>query len=341
MSSQFPTPGGDGPVAPPVPAVPTDPPPGSPSPRFRWGTNLVLFVATAASVWLMGWLQATGEKLHGAAAQVQAAAFAVPVMAILLAHEFGHYFAARLHRVPTSLPYFIPFPIPGLSLFGTLGAVILMPGRIRSSRALLDIGAAGPLSGMAVAVPAMLVGLSKSKVIEKSTTDFIQEGQSLLYMALKWLSVGPLGPNQDVSIHPTAFAAWFGFFLTFLNLVPFAQLDGGHVAYALFGRLHHTIARWILYLPAVMVLVNLWLHGLPVITEALRPGHDPVRWTRMISALSPWVMAWILLLVVKSISGLEHPPVDDEKLGLGRRIVAWATLALFVLLFMPAPLVAY
>jgi membrane-associated protease RseP (regulator of RpoE activity) len=341
MSSRFPGPGDSETPPMPVPAVPADGPPDSPAPRFRWGINLVLFLATAASVWFMGWLQAENEQLEGAAAQVRAAAFALPLMAILVAHEFGHYFAARLHGVPTSLPYFIPFPVPGLSPFGTLGAVIVMPGRIRTSRALLDIGAAGPLSGMAVAVPAMLVGLSKSKVIEKSATNFVQEGQSLLYMALKWISVGPLGPNQDVSLHPTAFAAWFGLLITFLNLVPFAQLDGGHVAYALFGRLHHTIARWILYLPGVMLLGNLWLHGLPVLIEAMQPGHGPVHWARMTSALSFWVTAWILLLVMRRVSGLEHPPVDDVELGRGRRIVAWGTLVLFVLLFMPAPLVTY
>jgi membrane-associated protease RseP (regulator of RpoE activity) len=341
MSNQFPVPGGGNPPRMPVPTVSAEAPYGSLPPRFRWGINLVLFLATAASVWYMGWLQATGERLHGAAAQVQAAAFAVPLLAILLAHEFGHYFAARLHGVPTSLPYFIPVPIPGLSPFGTLGAVIFMPGRIRSSRALLDIGAAGPLSGMVVAIPAMLVGLSKSKVIEKSTGDFVQEGQSLLYMALKWVSVGPLGSNQDVVLHPTAFAAWFGLLITFWNLVPFAQLDGGHVAYALFGRLHHSAARWVLYLPGVMLLVNLWLHGLPVIIEALRPGHGPVHWARMISALSFWVTAWVFLVVLKRVSGLEHPPVDDAELGRGRRIIAWGTLALFVLLFMPAPWVVY
>jgi membrane-associated protease RseP (regulator of RpoE activity) len=341
MSSQFPAPGGGDLPAPRAPAVSADPPPDASAPRFRWSINLVLFLATAASVWYAGWLQAAGDEVHGSAAQAQAAAFAVPLLAILVAHEFGHYIAARLHEVPASLPYFIPFPVPGLSPFGTLGAVILMPGRIRSSRALLDIGAAGPLSGMAVAIPTMLVGLSKSKVIEKSATDYVQEGQSLLYMALKWISLGPLGSNQDVLLHPTAFAAWFGFFITFLNLVPFAQFDGGHVAYALFGRLHHAMARWVLYLPVVMMLVNLWLHGLPVIIEALRPGHGPVHWTRMTSALSFWVTAWILLLVMKRVSGPEHPPVDDTELGRGRRIVAWATLVLFVLLFMPAPLIAY
>jgi membrane-associated protease RseP (regulator of RpoE activity) len=341
MSSPFPAPGADGVPRLPASSVPAGTPPDPPSPRFRWGTNLALFLATVASVWYAGWLQATGEGLQGSAAKLRAAAFAVPLLAILVAHEFGHYFAARLHGVPASLPYFIPFPIPGLSPFGTLGAVILMPGRIRSSRALLDIGAAGPLAGMAVAIPTMLVGLAKSKVIEKSATGFYQEGQSLLYMALKWISVGPLGDHQDVSLHPTAFAAWFGFLITFLNLVPFAQLDGGHVAFALMGRLHHSVARWILYLPGVMILVNLWLHGLPVIVEALRPGHGPVHWTRMTSALSFWVTAWVLLLVMKRVSGVEHPPVDDTELGLGRRIVAWATLVLFVLLFMPAPLVAY
>jgi membrane-associated protease RseP (regulator of RpoE activity) len=339
MSAHFPAPGSD-PHRMPV-AVASDAPPSPRSPRFRWGINLVLFAATVASVWYAGLLPAIESGLKGSAAQAYAAAFAVPALAILVAHEFGHYIAARIHRVPASLPYFIPFPIPGLSPFGTLGAVIVMPGRIRSSRAVLDIGAAGPLAGMAVAIPTMLVGLSKSTVIEKTATNYIQEGQSLLYLALKWVSVGPLGSNQDVSLHPTAFAAWFGFFITFLNLVPFAQLDGGHVAYALFGNRHHTIGRWVLQLPWVMVLVNLWLHGLPVIVEAMRPGHGPMHWTRTTTALSSWIVFAVLLQAMKRFSGAEHPPVDDPGLGPGRRAVAWATLALFVLLFMPAPWVVY
>ena len=309
--------------------------------RFGWGKNLVLFVATVGSVGLAGWAPAEGLGLKGADAWIYAVNFAVPVIAILLAHEFGHYVAARLHRVPASLPYFIPFPVPWLSPFGTLGAVIVMPGRIRSSRALLDIGAAGPLAGMAVAIPSMIVGLAQSDVVKRSTTNVWQEGQSLLYWALKWLVVGPMRPDQDVLLHPTAFAAWFGFFLTFLNLVPFGQLDGGHVAYALLGRRHHAVAPWIMRVPLLMVIVNLWLHGVPVLSEALHRGAEEANWRRLSSALSTWFVFWFLLALLRRFSGAEHPPVDDPELSPVRRWIGVVTLLLFVAVFMPAPMVAY
>ena len=308
--------------------------------RFDWRINVVLFLATVASVSVTAWQQAQAAGHLGRAALWEGAAFAVPVLTILVAHEFGHYLAARWHRVPASLPYFLP--LPQLSPFGTLGAVIVMPERIRTSRALLDIGAAGPLAGMAVAIPTMVIGLRQSPIIQRSATGFIQEGQSLLYLALKWLVVGPLRPDQDILLHPTAYAAWFGFLITFLNLIPVGQLDGGHVAYALLGRRRHAqVAQWMMRLPVVMVAYNLWVHGLPVLTDALQHGGPEPNWTRLISAVMPWVTVTLLLLLLRRFTGREHPPVDDPVLSPGRRRVAIATLALFVLLFMPSPLVSY
>lgn len=305
--------------------------------RFDWRINLVLFLATVASVGFTGYSRVA--RLTGTEAGWGAAAFAVPTLTILLAHEFGHYFAARWHRVPASLPYFLPAPV--VSPFGTLGAVIVMPGRIRTSRALLDIGAAGPLAGIVVAVPTMVIGLSRSPIIQRSATGFDQEGQSLLYLLLKWLVVGPLRPDQDVLLHPTAFAAWFGFLITFLNLIPVGQLDGGHVAYALLGsRRHAQVARWAMFLPLLLIAVNLWLHGVPVLGDALG-GHPAPNWRRLTTAVMPWVVIEILLVLLARFSGREHPPVDDPGLSPGRRRIAIFTMALFVLLFMPAPLVSY
>ncbi len=133
--------------------------------RFDWRKNAVLFGLTVWSVFSTGRIYAISENTAGVAGPWYSGwTFAVPLLLILLAHEFGHYVAARVHRVPASLPYFLPLPVQVGSPFGTLGAIILMPGRIRSARALLDIGAAGPLAGMAVAVPTMVIGLKLSHV---------------------------------------------------------------------------------------------------------------------------------------------------------------------------------
>src|SRR5690606_7442838 len=146
------------------------------------------------------------------------------------------------HRVPASLPYFLPVPIVW---FGTMGAIITMPERIRSRIALLDIGAAGPLAGMVVAIPTMVVGLRLSEVAPLGSDSYIQEGQSLLYWAIKRVVLGPIPDGSDVHLHPTAFAAWGGFLITMINLLPWGQLDGGHIAYALLGEKQNALARWV------------------------------------------------------------------------------------------------
>jgi membrane-associated protease RseP (regulator of RpoE activity) len=228
--------------------------------EVRWKKPALLFVATVLAVFFteaMRTLPAGGDPGLGAILRniPNAWTFAVPLMAILLAHELGHYLAARWHRVPASLPYFIP--LPSLSPFGTMGAVISMPGRIRSRNALLDIGAAGPLAGMVVAVPVLLVGLAQSEVRELSGPA-LQEGNCLLYLLLKRLVVGPIPPGHDVWISPAAFAGWAGLLVTALNLLPIGQLDGGHIAYALLGERQNQVARALHWsLPAVF-LYNLW-----------------------------------------------------------------------------------
>ncbi len=312
-----------------------------PVPVFNPRTNAILFVATVISVFYVGqgWTarpnMGTWEALRGAWV------FAVPLLGILVAHEFGHYIAARIHRVPASLPYFIPFPI--LNPFGTMGAVIVMPRRIRSANALLDIGAAGPIAGMVVAVPVMLFGLSLSELGPRSATGYIQEGQSILYWALKALVFGNIAPDQDVHLHPTALAAWAGFLVTFLNMIPVGQLDGGHVAYALFGRKQNKIAGLFLYTPVVMFLYNGYVHVLPILRRGMAEGFSSLGWQAWmpVSACTVWITIFILLIVMRRASGVGHPPVDDEKLSPVRRGVAWATLAMGVSILMPSPWVVY
>ncbi|MEZ4223444.1 MAG: site-2 protease family protein [Polyangiaceae bacterium] len=312
-----------------------------PLPQFNWRKNALLFVATVLSVFYVGqsWTataeQSAWQALRGAWV------FAVPLMTILVAHELGHYIAARIHRVPASLPYFIPFPI--LNPFGTMGAVIVMPRRIRSANALLDIGAAGPLAGMAVAIPVMLFGLSLSQLGPRSDVGYIQEGQSLLYWALKAAVFGHIAPDQDVQLHPTALAAWAGFLVTFLNMIPLGQLDGGHVAYALFGRRQNRIAAWVLFAPVVMFLYNAVVHVLPIVRRGFAEGFSKLggqAWMP-VSACTVWITVFILLLVMRRASGVGHPPVDDEKLSPVRKVVAVGTLLMFVAIFMPSPWVVY
>jgi len=316
---------------------PPESPPPEPSP-FRWKLNALLFVATAVSVFQAG---APGVPVSSWREWVQVLlsgwTFAVPLLAILLCHEFGHYIAARLHRVDASLPYFLP--TPGLSPFGTMGAVIAMRGRIRSRNALLDIGASGPLAGLVVAIPVLVVGLSLSPVAPSGAggEHYIQEGQSLLYMMLKRLVVGPIPPGQDVQLHPTALAGWVGLLLTMLNLLPWGQLDGGHVAYALLGSGHHRIARAFRSLLLPLFAYNALHFMLPV---AL--GRSGLGWGIAFLNSLFWLV-WFLVLggIGRLSGGGEHPPTDPSELSPKRRVIAVLTLLLFVLLFMPTPWATY
>ena len=183
------------------------PPPEPPQPKY-WLHILLFLLTVASTVLVQGWM------------------FSAALLSILTAHEFGHYFTAKYHKVEASLPYFIPFPF---SLFGTMGAVIKMSGRISNRRALFDIAAAGPLAGLVVALPVSYVGITLSQVILKSSVpaNSISLGEPLLFKGLGWMAHGSLGDNMDVMLHPLAFAGWAGMFVTALNLLPIGQLDGG------------------------------------------------------------------------------------------------------------------
>ncbi len=164
--------------------------------------------------------------------------FAVPLLAILVTHELGHYVLARRHRVPASLPMFVPFP----NQLGTMGAVISMHP-IGSRNALVDIGAAGPLAGLLLAIPITAVGLALSPV-EPLTPGGLPRRP--LYSFLKRVVCGPIPHGYDVQLHPVAFAGWTGLFMTMLNLLPVGQLDGGHITYALGPRADRW-SRWFIY----------------------------------------------------------------------------------------------
>lgn len=303
--------------------------------RYDWRLNVVLFVITVLSVFNAGRELCVNADLVSAeeANPFSGWPFAVPLLLILLFHEFGHWLAARAHRVPASLPYFIPMPIV---LFGTMGAVISMPERIRSRNALLDIGAAGPLAGMLVAIPTMIIGLHLSEVKPQSTSSYLQEGQSLLYWLLKRLVNGEIPAGHDVFLHPTAFAAWGGFLVTMVNLLPWGQLDGGHIAYALLGPRHDAMARWVRRFVLVLFGYNLLYYLVPVWR-----GTSSLDYAGALANSPFWLVWYIVLTVLGRVSGTEHPPCEPGVLSPGRVWIARGTLLLFVLLFMPSPLAIY
>src|SRR6266851_6549493 len=197
-------------------------------------TNVVLFLLTVLSTLVAG----SGaffafNPLVEPRRLLEGIPFSFTLLAILGTHEFGHYFTARAYGASVSLPYFIPAPPP--LLFGTLGAIIRMRSPARDRNSLFDIAAAGPLAGLVVALPALWIGLGWSKVAALPEGGNVVFGDSLLMRFMTWLAFGPLPPGHDVFVHPVALAGWVGLFVTALNLIPVGQLDGGRIAYALFG----------------------------------------------------------------------------------------------------------
>jgi len=296
----------------------------------RWLTPLLLMAATFASTLYVG-AQMALERTPASLAEVAAgASYALPLMAILLAHEFGHFIAGKRHGVDISPPYFIPLPFPPI---GTMGAVIRMSGRIRSRDALLDIGAAGPLAGMAVALPVLAYGLAHSTVqpIPAGGEGLLIEGHSLLYLALIH-GMHHIPDGSDIFLSPTAWAGWVGLLVTMINLVPFGQLDGGHVAYALWGERQNRVSKHMLWvLPLVGVIVSV-AYGLPYYLQGMR--GEPL-YTHLLSGVH-WLVWAAVLLLMKRLAGSDHPPTDDATLSPKRRLIAGLTLALFGLLFMPS-----
>lgn len=308
--------------------------------------NLVLFVLTLLSVLLSGALYALGgeqstsnnfwlDLLHNLG---KGWPFALSLLAILGAHEFGHYLAGRYHHTNVTLPFFIPFP---LSTFGTMGAFIQMKDLPKNRKHLLDIAIAGPLAGMLFAIPILIVGLLLSEVQALPSAmaqgqAFQLEGNSLLYLFLKWLTKGQLLPapaslaglppvvfwvryfftgqpvplgGMDVMLHPMAWAGWAGLLVTSLNLIPAGQLDGGHIFYVLFGS---TGSRRIL--PFVLAA----LIGLGFV----------------------WNGWWLWAVLIFFLGRTHAEPMDQiTSLDNKRKWLGVFTLVLFILVFTPVPLI--
>ncbi len=267
---------------------------------------VLLLVATVLTTTLAGCWLAGRDPFREPLGILAGVPFAAALLSILGAHEGAHYFASRRHGVKATWPLFIPAPIPPV---GTFGAIIRIKSRIPDRRALLEIGAAGPLAGFAVALPLAVAGLASSRleVAEAAgESGGIYLGSSLVFMLLERALFGTLPDNVNLYLHPVAFAAWFGFFVTAMNLLPIGQLDGGHVLYALVGPRHRAMAKGALLL--LIPLGFLW------------PGW--FLWGAL--------MCWI---------GLRHPPVvvEERPLTVRQRVTGFLAAAVFVLTFTPAP----
>ncbi|HSM14514.1 MAG TPA: site-2 protease family protein [Thermoanaerobaculia bacterium] len=259
---------------------------------------LLVDPALARQVWSDPWLRGWGLR------------FAMATLFILLCHEMGHWLACRRHRLPATPPYFLPAPV-GL---GTFGAFIRIRAPIRRKRELLDVGVAGPIAGFVALLPVLWLGIVRAVPIpieqllaERGPGLRLLFGGNLLLRGALALAHPGLGAEMSVPMNPWLLAAWVGMFATMLNLLPLAQLDGGHILYAATGRLHRRLA-WPVW-GALLLLGMLW-------------------------------SGWWLWCVVVLVLGLRHPPVADERAPLAARDrwLVLAALVLFVLCFMPIPL---
>jgi Zn-dependent protease len=293
----------------------------TPQARSPW-INIALFAITFVSVLIVGTEMAISEIAGTGASvrEVQALVgnfwgelwrglpYAIAILLILGAHELGHYFAGRRHRLAVTLPYFIPMPFNAI---GTFGAFIQLRQAMRNRKVLLDVGLAGPLMGLVFAIPIVIIGLATSPV--KEITPGIVEGNSFLYALIKTLLFGEFLPNGafDVYVNQLAWAGWTGLLITGLNLIPIGQLDGGHVLYALVGERARR-----LYLPLMLAMGALVL---------------------LTIAISPVWVVWLFLLLF--FGRVYAVPLDNiTPLDPARRRWALLGLLIFVVTFVPLPL---
>lgn len=265
--------------------------------------HIILFIVTFITTTLAG-----SSNFNSAADIILSGLpFSASIMGILLAHEMGHYLAARHFGVRATLPYFIPFP----SMIGTMGAVIKIKSRIPDRRSLLYIGALGPAVGFVLSLSAAVIGiyLSEIKALPANTGGLVPIfGDSILFSVLTKAIHGSIPPGQDIYLSPYAWAGWIGFLVTSLNLMPVGQLDGSHIVYALLGR-KQVFFGWAAF-AGLAVLSFFW------------PG---------------WIV-WIVMSLAFLMIG--HPPIEGDeeiKLSAGERILGWSCMAVFFLTFIPVP----
>jgi membrane-associated protease RseP (regulator of RpoE activity) len=288
----------------------------APEQKFPW-LNIALFALTCVSTLLMGTVLMAFytnsfddfSSFFAGIAQspsilLSGVPFSFAIMSILLGHEMGHYLTCRYYGIDATLPYFIPAP----TLVGTMGAFIRIKSPIQHRAALLEVGIAGPIVGFILAIPTLIVALAYSGYITLDPSfEGIELGEPLIFKLTAFLMGKTPPPGMTINLHPIGIAAWFGFFATALNLLPVGQLDGGHVSYALFGRIHKRISQAFLF-----TLIPLGLF---------------------------YWQGWLLWTTVLLIIGFRHPVTMDDSIPLTRRHtwLGWIALAMFALCFTPIP----
>jgi len=289
------------------------PPPGNSRPWL----HLALLLATVATTIVAGAIQQGVDPLENPGMIYRGIPFSFTLLLILGTHEMGHYLTSRRYGLDVTLPFFLPAPpliyvptvgLAPLFIIGTFGAFIRIRSPIRDKRALLDVGCSGPLTGVLVSIPVILVGLKLSRVtVMPGAGEGLVLGESLLFQLLSWLALGPLPPEAQVLLHPVAFAGWIGLLVTALNLFPVGQLDGGHVAYALFPDQHRYVSLGCL--AALVVCGLLFWEG------------------------------WLVWAALISFLGVRHPPPYDywAPLDRGRKVLGFVTFIVFLLTFTPTP----
>ena len=307
------------------------PPEPAPPPRDRIWLHVLLLLMTVASTTLVGachylsfeqgfepsppMSDATGRDwVLGLFSQpsfyLNGLWYSLTVLGILGCHEMGHYVACLRYGVDATRPYFLPAPLP---LTGTLGAFIRIRSRIPSKVALFDIGIAGPIAGFVVAVPALVIGLLLSEVVRlpEDQGNLVSLGEPLLFRFAAWLVFGEVADGYSINMHPMAFAAWFGLLATALNLFPIAQLDGGHISYAVLGRR------------------SLWV-TLAMVAAAVA----------LTFVSSSWIAWTVMLIAMLVLVGPRHPPTQDDEspLGSARLWLALFALVMLIICFTPAPI---
>ena len=268
--------------------------------------NITLFILTIGTTLLAGALHQGVNPLEDPGQIVKGWPFSAALLFILLSHEMGHYLVSRKNHIDATLPYFLPAP----TLIGTFGAVIRMRSPVYNKRVLFDIGAAGPLAGVVVTLPILIMGLKFSEVrmVESPVEGEIMLGSSLALFFLTKVVLGNLPDTYHIILHPLGFAGWIGLLITSLNLMPVGQLDGGHISYAVFGKRAESISRAV-----VVILLGLGIWG-----------------------ASMWLFWAILLLFMM---GMKHPPPLDYEVSLDRKrkLIGAVTLLIFIVTFIPVP----
>lgn len=235
--------------------------------------------------------------------------YSLTVLAILGAHEMGHYLYCRRYNVDASLPYFIPAPVP---LTGTLGAVIRIREPFPTRKVLFDVGVGGPIAGFVVLVPALFIGMAMSSVALAPTgPGVIEFGEPLLFRWVAYLFFGAIPAKHTLNLHPMVWAAWFGMLATAINLLPFGQLDGGHITYAALDRWSTTIS-FLTVGTAILLTYN----------------------------STSWLFMTVMMVVMLLLFGARHPRVlyDYEPLPPSRYVIAAIALVIFIICFTPVPI---